>query len=176
MASEHYRCRGCGKDLELDFGTGTPWRVMGTLGDFHDKNLGTQQDDDDADEPDLCGPMELFTYHDVACPKCHHEWAIAVGQSYFEGNTVDVSTKCPECGTGISFEVINPDPDAPPNEHQRLADAASKLVEAIYPDFVGDLPAALEALAEAYPTCRITYTADENLRETLQQLLKASRI
>ena len=35
------------------------------------------------------------------------------------------------------------------DEHQRLADAASKFIETIYPDFVGDLPAALEAMAEA---------------------------
>lgn len=74
MASDHYRisaptpapmkmyfavyhCDGCDKDLELDFGTGTPWYIAGKPGAFHDKNQGTQQDDDDAGEPDLCGPM-----------------------------------------------------------------------------------------------------------------------
>jgi hypothetical protein len=34
-------------------------------------------------------------------------------------------------------------------EHARLAEAASALVEAVDPDYVGDLPAALSALASA---------------------------
>lgn len=57
---------------------------------------------------------------------------------------------CEQCGSPQSHKQIKviDDPDAPPNEHQRLADAASKLVDAIYPDFVGDLPAALEAMAD----------------------------
>lgn len=57
MTVDKYFCNGCKQDLRLDFGTGTPWQIAGEPGDFHDKNLGVKQDDEDADDPDLCGPI-----------------------------------------------------------------------------------------------------------------------
>lgn len=68
------------------------------------------------------------------------------------------------------------------NEHQRLADAAGKLAEAIYPDFCGDLPAALEALAEAMDAAdRASKTEGMTVTPVLRTflvdaLLKVSRI
>ncbi len=76
MASELFRCTGCeDKILELDFGTGTPWHIMGKDGVFHDKSRGVMQerDDDDMEDPRLCGPMYPASATEVYAHRVEHD-------------------------------------------------------------------------------------------------------
>jgi hypothetical protein len=57
------------------------------------------------------------------------------------------------------------------DEHQRLADAAGRFLEAICVDFSGDMPRALNRLAEAVEQkrVRVEVEEDEDLMDILEQ-------
>ena len=135
---------------------------------FHDAGRGEIQMSDDLGDLDLCGPMtkvegDMNERHDEACD--------------FELRLLEHHGVCQKCGWEAGSHpryphaapepTETPPPTAPTNEHQRLVDAAELLVEAIYPDFCGDLPAALEALAAAAVP---GYIKEEKLFEALKKV------
>jgi hypothetical protein len=58
------------------------------------------------------------------------------------------------------------------DEHQRLADAAVRLLEAICVDFSGDMPRALNRLAEAVEQKRVRVDVEGQWADDLMDILE----
>jgi len=96
--------------------------------------------------------VELRASAREALPSALRGVARALELSACTGGAVSVAFD-PDAAVSVTFssplaEVASQAP-ARRSEHARLAAAASALVEAVDPDYVGDLPAALSALASA---------------------------
>jgi len=112
-----------------------------------------------------CLPAEPETRVCESCAVAH------MGEPHF-GGCEGGGCRCtePQCQAerkGARMGAEDPEDD-PPSEHQILVDAVLSLVEAIYPDFAGYLPDAVDALAKAVNEGGgVEYLSREKLNEAL---------